>query len=314
MYNKIFFIAIIISLLLHIWAINIFSIIADKWNYQEEKKEILISARMEFFVSNSSYQSVEENINQPLKDDRVISELAPDEKEMVEQAEFQPINGRREQDQNVEDNLLERKETAKEEAIPQKNEPKEQCDEPILQDKDSIREVENIQQVADNILSEKKDEKQIREKEKTERGKDKTQSNANFQQSDREEDNGDIVDENNPAPKDEMQTKSVQEAPLDLTNANLGDSQISLPKIISFNPPDYPDKLRRREIEGQVQLKVLISKEGKVVQAQIYISSGYQDFDQAALESVLKWKFKAAQFDNKKRDSWVFIPVVFKLE
>lgn len=286
MYNKIFFIAIIISLLLHIWAINIFSIIADKWNYQEEKKEILLSARMEFFVSNSSSQSVEENINQPLKDDGVISEIVPDEKDMIKQAEFQPTNGRRKQDQSVEDNLLERKETVKEETILQKNEPTEQSDEQILQDKDSIGEVE----------------------------KNKTQSNANFQQSDREEDNGEIVDEIEPAPKEEMQTKSVQEDPLDLTKSNLGDGQISLPKIITFDPPDYPDKLRRREIEGQVQLKVLISKEGKAVQAKIYISSGYQDFDQAALESVLKWKFTAAQFDHKKRDSWVLIPVVFKLE
>ena len=169
--------------------------------------------------------------------------------------------------------------------------------------------------MVDSVLPEKKEEEPIRENKEIEQGKDKTQNNANFQQSDKEEDNRDIVDEDELAPKKEMQTKSVQEIfPLDLTKSKLGDSQITLPKIISFNPPEYPDKLRRREIEGQVRLRVLIDKKGHVIKALIDGSSGYHDFDQAALESVLKWKFKAAQFDNEKRDSWVLIPVVFKLE
>ena len=86
------------------------------------------------------------------------------------------------------------------------------------------------------------------------------------------------------------------------------------PKIISFYPPKYPDNLRRREIEGQVQLRVLVDNEGNVIEALIDSPSSYQDFDQAAMESVFQWKFKPAQFDNKERDSWVLIPVVFKLE
>jgi len=42
------------------------------------------------------------------------------------------------------------------------------------------------------------------------------------------------------------------------------DNRIVPPKIISFLQPEYPENLRKREIEGNVQLKVLIDRRGKV--------------------------------------------------
>ena len=61
--------------------------------------------------------------------------------------------------------------------------------------------------------------------------------------------------------KDETNGKVT---PLDFTISSEMDNRIVPPKIISFLQPEYPENLRKREIEGNVQLKVLIDSRGKV--------------------------------------------------
>ncbi|OGD15351.1 hypothetical protein A2V47_06640 [Candidatus Atribacteria bacterium RBG_19FT_COMBO_35_14] len=280
MNNKTFFIAIIISLLFHLWVMNIFSDISVRWDYQEEKGQTIISARVEFFASNSFSQPVEESINQYLKDDSVASEIISEEKEIVEQKKAQMENVKEGNVQKAEDNLSETTEISNKQEIFQNNELIEQDDEQIIQEEDDTQEAD------DYISHENKDEEPIQVAKKPEQREEKTQSSENYQKN----------------------------STLDLTQSDFEASQVIAPKIISFYPPKYPDNLRRREIEGQVQLRVLVDNEGNVIEALIDSPSSYQDFDQAAMESVFQWKFKPAQFDNKERDSWVLIPVVFKLE
>ena len=155
MNNKTFFIAIIISLLFHLWVMNIFSDISVRWDYQEEKGQTIISARVEFFASNSFSQPVEESINQYLKDDSVASEIISEEKEIVEQKKAQMENVKEGNVQKAEDNLSETTEISNKQEIFQNNELIEQDDEQIIQEEDDTQEAD------DYISPENKDEEPI---------------------------------------------------------------------------------------------------------------------------------------------------------
>jgi TonB family protein len=86
------------------------------------------------------------------------------------------------------------------------------------------------------------------------------------------------------------------------------------PELLEFQPPAYPKDLRERNIEGKAILKILINKEGKVQEIQIFESSGYEPFDQIAVKSVWQWRFKAARKGIQQMESWVLIPILFQID
>lgn len=284
MNNKTFIIALIISLLFHYWIINIFSDLTDRWKYLEEKKEIILSARIEFLAPNSFSQAIEKNSAQYLIENSLSPEVIS--KEVREKVESQTEDIEEKKNHNHKQNLTESKEIANEQILPlpHKDRLKEQ------DNTQNVQKIKDIQGTNDSILT-----KNIDEKEK--------------------ENYNEIIDQDSLLLKKEIEEKLVQEdSPLDLTNPHLIDNQITGPKIISYFSPEYPNNLRKRNIEGRVQLKVLISKEGKVMEVLIDTSSGYRGFDQAAVESVFQWKFKPARYSDEVKDSWILIPIVFKLK
>jgi len=81
------------------------------------------------------------------------------------------------------------------------------------------------------------------------------------------------------------------------------------------NPaPRYPRKSRRLGEQGKVVLAVEISTQGDAGQAIITNSSGYPRLDQAALETVLKWRFIPGNKAGVPQKMWVNIPINFILE
>lgn len=81
------------------------------------------------------------------------------------------------------------------------------------------------------------------------------------------------------------------------------------------NPkPAYPRLSRRLGEEGEVRLKVQVGVEGQVLQVSVVRSSGYDRLDEAALNAVRSWRFKAAMRGDQAVSSWVEIPVKFTLE
>ena len=89
---------------------------------------------------------------------------------------------------------------------------------------------------------------------------------------------------------------------------------VTAPSLIGHQPPKYPEQMRKRGIEGQIKLKVLITKEGRVEKLKTVSSSGYRQLDQAAKKAVANWKFKAAKLKKNKINSWVLIPITFSLK
>ncbi|MCT7952150.1 TonB family protein [Ancylothrix sp. C2] len=64
---------------------------------------------------------------------------------------------------------------------------------------------------------------------------------------------------------------------------------------VSCNKPAYPISARRQKREGVVEVLLNIDPDGNVVDASIATSSGHEDFDQAAINTVRNWKFSSSE-------------------
>ncbi len=78
-------------------------------------------------------------------------------------------------------------------------------------------------------------------------------------------------------------------------------------------PPQYPRLARRRGLEGVVTLEAQIDSNGKVIDLQIFTSSGHKVLDKAALKSVWRWQFSPGTVGGRAQSMWVKVPVRFKL-
>ena len=79
-------------------------------------------------------------------------------------------------------------------------------------------------------------------------------------------------------------------------------------------PPAYPPQSRRLGEEGKVILRVQVSTEGQALNVEIKTSSGSVRLDEAAQRTVRGWRFVPARRGETPVDSWVLVPIVFKLE
>jgi protein TonB len=80
------------------------------------------------------------------------------------------------------------------------------------------------------------------------------------------------------------------------------------------NPaPAYPLVSRERGEEGRVVLRVFVNERGEPQEVQVRTSSGYNRLDDAARDTVRKWKFVPAKRGDTAVGAWVLIPLSFGL-
>jgi protein TonB len=79
-------------------------------------------------------------------------------------------------------------------------------------------------------------------------------------------------------------------------------------------PPSYPMLSRRLGEEGRVVLRVLVNPGGGADEVQIRTSSGHERLDDAARETVRRWRFVPATRGEQPVAAWVLIPISFRLE
>ncbi len=79
-------------------------------------------------------------------------------------------------------------------------------------------------------------------------------------------------------------------------------------------PPRYPLAARRAGEQGTVTLRVLVTREGLPTRVAIEKTSGSAHLDNAALETVRTWRFAPARQGAEPVESWVLVPIVFRLE
>lgn len=97
-------------------------------------------------------------------------------------------------------------------------------------------------------------------------------------------------------------------APAPVTAARFDADYLHNPK------PVYPVFSRRMNEEGKVQLRVRVSADGAALEVEIRQSSGFPRLDAAAREAVSKWRFVPAKRGDEAVESWVGVPIVFKLD
>jgi periplasmic protein TonB len=86
--------------------------------------------------------------------------------------------------------------------------------------------------------------------------------------------------------------------------------------VASLNNPKplYPLIARRRRLEGEVLLSVKVLRDGLPGEVLVKQSSGYEVLDDAALNAVRRWHFVPARRGSAPVDSWVEVPIRFRLE
>ena len=81
-----------------------------------------------------------------------------------------------------------------------------------------------------------------------------------------------------------------------------------------YNPrPEYPDRARREGKEGTVLVRVLVDEQGRSKMVELSRSSGFEPLDKAASDAIRHWRFSPARYGEKPVESWVTIPIVFRL-
>ena len=77
--------------------------------------------------------------------------------------------------------------------------------------------------------------------------------------------------------------------------------------------PVYPAQSRRDGEEGSGVFRVLVDASGHPAEVSVLKSSGFPKLDEAAVNAIHKWMFKAAVQDGKTVQSWTRVQVTFKL-
>lgn len=81
------------------------------------------------------------------------------------------------------------------------------------------------------------------------------------------------------------------------------------------NPkPAYPPLSKRLGEQGKVIVRVLIGIDGTAKNAEIRQSSGFERLDQAALSTVLKWRYVPGKRGGMAEEMWFNAPISFVLE
>ena len=79
-------------------------------------------------------------------------------------------------------------------------------------------------------------------------------------------------------------------------------------------PPRYPPAAQRLRESGRVLLSVQVSAAGLPERVELAASSGSPRLDQAALDTVRRWRFVPARQGGQAVAAGVVVPIVFRLE
>jgi periplasmic protein TonB len=91
------------------------------------------------------------------------------------------------------------------------------------------------------------------------------------------------------------------------------DSRLIQARYRETPKPLYPERARKEGQQGRVLLRVLVDQEGRSKSVEVSGSSGSETLDRAAAEAIKLWRFSPARNGDKPMESWVRIPVDFRL-
>lgn len=83
------------------------------------------------------------------------------------------------------------------------------------------------------------------------------------------------------------------------------------PAIVSQVKPEYPDMAREAGVDGTVQLRVLVGKDGRV--KDVHVDQSIPLLDKAAVAAARQWVFTPALSNGHPVMVWVAVPIRFTL-
>jgi protein TonB len=95
--------------------------------------------------------------------------------------------------------------------------------------------------------------------------------------------------------------------------APIAEAQYEVQGLDNPKPP-YPLAARRQGFEGRVLLAAHVRADGSCGDVRLKQSSGHTLLDRAALDTVKRWRFLPASRAGNSVDSWVDVPIRFRLE
>src|ERR1700685_3362641 len=93
----------------------------------------------------------------------------------------------------------------------------------------------------------------------------------------------------------------------------LADSPAKVDHSYANPPPIYPDSAQLAGEQGDVLVDVRITSGGRPAGVRINQSSGFADLDNAAVETVLNWRFVPAIEDGDTVTSWTTVKIHYAL-
>ena len=106
--------------------------------------------------------------------------------------------------------------------------------------------------------------------------------------------------------------KKVNSPSASSTDAS-GAISLAQPDYLKNPAPLYPEISRQKQQQGTVLIDVHVSAGGKPLEIKLKQSSQFPLLDKAALQAVQRWQFKPARQGNQPIDSFVQIPIQFRL-
>jgi len=86
------------------------------------------------------------------------------------------------------------------------------------------------------------------------------------------------------------------------------------PRVIRRIDPLIPFAAKRKNIEGKVTLKFVVTESGRVAHPIVLRAVPPDVFDSSSLKAILRWRFKPAIKDGKRVDVGIVVSVKFTLD
>jgi protein TonB len=87
----------------------------------------------------------------------------------------------------------------------------------------------------------------------------------------------------------------------------------TMPKLLTAKVT-YPEEARQQRIEGTVVVRALVGKDGSVRDVSVDTTQAVSPIlAQAAMEAVRHWTFAPARAKGEPTETWISLPVYFRL-
>jgi protein TonB len=105
----------------------------------------------------------------------------------------------------------------------------------------------------------------------------------------------------------EVKPKEPEVKPGELVQLGPG---VTPPKSVSKTSVAYPDAARKQKLEGTVQLNMLISETGHVIDVRV-LKSAHPLLDEAAVSTVKEWVYEPAKKQGVPVKVWLSTSITF---